>query len=404
MLRIGVVIGAGFVLAGAAMADVPGRCVSGFDPEGNRVPCDYAPAPQAVDPRQQQAYWINENGRAAMRDARYDEALALFQQAYATYPSGTYLENQRVARHAKAIALDRAGNHDAAQRIYEQLLAERNDPNVASNLRQLQFRRAFDRGQSFFSQRSWNEAIDAYETALRYDPGSTASLNNIAAARANRNGDARHAEITHGNALFDEGRFDEAAAAYRRALDVDPSSETAQRNLVLAEERAARARREAEVRAALPTVAAAVNDTLRRKLTKPDVGTAWRQALGADRQGKAAKGASGAETSSGVAREPFDTPTPLPPALGDLASPTLQRVADEPPEAVQARAAYERLDAEQATVDATLKASRDLVQIAVLRGQRDILQSRKNVEIVKYNSYTLRKPRGQGTVGTGGAP
>ena len=389
------------LFADAAFA-VEGRCVHGYDAQGNQVPCDYAPPPVVtVDPRQQEAYQLNEEGRRAMREKRYEDALKLFERASRTYPDPVYDSNRRNVQililTRQGDALRQAKRHDEAIRYYELALTYGEDAYARRAIPETKFFRAFDRGRQAYAERRWDDAIAAYNEALTFK-SDDAARNNIALASYVR-------AFDRGRALLDQKRWSEAADAFREALGHRPGSDAAQKNLDYANKILGREAHDAAVREAVPKVASGLNETLKRKITRPAVGTAWRQGLAAVLQGKKAAGGGYEEGASTEAKEPFDRETPLPQATGDDTGPASWQVSDETPPMKDARQTYERLDVEQTQVREKMKGATDLMQVAVLKQQISTLQAQKNMAIVTYNQYKLRKPAGQGkTGGQGGTP
>ena len=80
-----------------------------------------------------------------------------------------------------------------------------------------------NRGDSLFEQGKYDQAIQAYDEALRLDPNyETARDNQVRALTAK------------GNSLLDQSKYDQAIQAYDEALRLDPNYALAANNRILA--------------------------------------------------------------------------------------------------------------------------------------------------------------------------
>ena len=104
----------------------------------------------------------------------------------------------------------------------------------------------FIEGNRFTDQGKYNEAIAAYEEAIKLDPGNSSAWNNIGHVlncqgkndeainyfdeAIKRDLNSTSAWNNKGHALFSQGKYDEAVKAYSEAIERDPSSVDAWNN------------------------------------------------------------------------------------------------------------------------------------------------------------------------------
>lgn len=107
------------------------------------------------------------------------------------------------------------------------------------------------RGNAFFSQSKWQDAISEYTTAINLDPTGHVYYSNRSACYAEigefRNAlidaekcvelkpDWSKAHSRRGHALFKLNRLDEAAEAYKNGLKIDPDNDSLKEGLRIAE-------------------------------------------------------------------------------------------------------------------------------------------------------------------------
>ena len=105
------------------------------------------------------------------------------------------------------------GRYDQAIQAYDEAL--RVDPNYET-ARDNQVRALTAKGNSLLDQSKYDQAIQAYDEALRLDPNHKSAWNN------------------KGNALFNQRKYDQAIQAYDEALRLDPNYALAANNRILA--------------------------------------------------------------------------------------------------------------------------------------------------------------------------
>ena len=180
-----------------------------------------------LDPRQ--ADVLNGRGAALTRLGRLDEALASYDLALAERPDHVPALSNRGA------ALRDLGRPAEALASYDRALAARPDHVVSLN----------NRGVALIDLKRPADAVVSFERALALKPDYAEALNNRGKALASREGspaasgeplaalesfnkaialDPGYAEAhdNRGLLLFELGRFDEAAAAFERAIALAP--------------------------------------------------------------------------------------------------------------------------------------------------------------------------------------
>lgn len=157
----------------------------------NRIPlfnpprCVLPLAP--VDPRQQQSQTLNEQGRVAFQEGRFEDALRRFQDAESLYPSPDYRTNIEKAREAirrrdvhtvfaDGIATFDRREYERAIALFERVVSI--DPNNAAahdNIRRARIALAFQQG---LAAPNPTRAIEMWDRVLALDPGNEAAKNN----------------------------------------------------------------------------------------------------------------------------------------------------------------------------------------------------------------------------------
>jgi tetratricopeptide (TPR) repeat protein len=150
--------------------------------------------------------WYNK-GIALQDQGKLDEAVEAYDEAIRLDPKLV------LAWTNKGAALDAQGKYDEAVGAYDEAI--RLDPNHANAWN--------NKGTALGKQGKYDEAIKAYDAAIKLDP-------NYADARNNKGeilkviGDPNLALdwYNKGTALQDQGKFDEAVEAYDEAIRLDP--------------------------------------------------------------------------------------------------------------------------------------------------------------------------------------
>jgi tetratricopeptide (TPR) repeat protein len=169
----------------------------------------------AIQPKHADA--LHLLGVVAAQTNRHDLAIKLIREAIAVNPSAAeFYSNLGKAYQAKGrphdamIAYNNLGNLLGAQRRFDEAVeayrtAIRLDPNYAGA--------HYNMGIALWEKGEFDKAIDAYRQALRIKPDFDSAYNNL------------------GNALKRMGRVEEAIDAYRKALSLNANYPDAQTNL-----------------------------------------------------------------------------------------------------------------------------------------------------------------------------
>ena len=161
-----------------------------------------------------------EKARAAYDAHRIDEANADLRAAVAASPAA------RDRARALGANLWRRGDLDGAAAVFETLAAlDPNDTAAREALADVGARKASRSAGALYEQKRWAEAAELYRRAAQMAPRDRAHAFNLALA------------------LQNQGRLDEAIVAYERALRIDPTYARAREEL-------ARVRRRADIDAA----------------------------------------------------------------------------------------------------------------------------------------------------------
>lgn len=147
--------------------------------------------------------WFHYAALAAALADDLDRALALVVDGLDAHPHGAVLYN------LLAVIQERRGDHDAAASSVERGLREDGDPSLPQLHK--------NRGDTLYRAGRYDEALEAYEHAIRADPAL---------------GDDVYFKA--GNIRFKARERDEAMAHWERALAINPDNDTVRANLDLA--------------------------------------------------------------------------------------------------------------------------------------------------------------------------
>ena len=177
--------------------------------------------------------WYNL-GVTMYEQGRYDEARVLWERTVKVRP------DMFTARHILGVLYEKTGDYSKAENIYRLLLAEKEMPEVYSNL-----------GNALRKQGRSAEALDAYRSAIRMDPTGTRpylllsklyagdgrndmALEVLKEAMKSAPGEPKPYNRT-GTILGGMGMYKEAGIYFRKALEIDPSCTECRYNLTQVE-------------------------------------------------------------------------------------------------------------------------------------------------------------------------
>jgi tetratricopeptide (TPR) repeat protein len=136
-----------------------------------------APQQQYVDPRIGTANGLNEQGRQALSDSKYDDAANYFEQAYAMYPQDVYRTNLNLAYAGQHFKLGSDAFHNRKWQLaideYQRALSLRPDDGAAAdNIDHARSKQSWDAGIDAFNNKQYDLAIRYYQQgeAFRHDP------------------------------------------------------------------------------------------------------------------------------------------------------------------------------------------------------------------------------------------
>ncbi len=155
----------------------------------------------AVKPDDQDAL-VSQAGRL-LRDGKPAEAAARYRRAIELYPAS------QSAYYGLAEVLKQLRKDAEAREAFEKVVEL--SPDAIARHPYAPNANRFGRSLEVLGR--WDEAIAAYRQAIELDPKNTTAHNNL------------------GGILANQGQLDEAIACYRRAIELDPKNTTAHNNL-----------------------------------------------------------------------------------------------------------------------------------------------------------------------------
>jgi len=141
--------------------------------------------------------------------AEYDKAISEYQKSLTLDPDNAVLsEKIQRARDAAAAAL------------------ERQERAATAGALETQVGDLISQGDSYYAARRYDQAIAQYQRALRLDPDNSLLLGSIIQGKIQRVRQNQIGALTkRGDTYYQNGSYDQAIDQYKKALDLDPNNQ-----------------------------------------------------------------------------------------------------------------------------------------------------------------------------------